>query len=96
MMALRLVVVVVVVFVGYLLLRPRPLFRIRIRGGEMMVDGRVSPGFVTDCERIFRDTGVENGAVSGEGVSEGIRLHFSGAIRREHRQRYRNAWQLYA
>jgi len=87
--------VLAVLGLGFLLFRPRPLFRIRVRDGEVIVVGRVPAGFVTDCERIFADTGVRDGAVSGHARGDGVRLRFAGGIRREHEQRYRNAWLLH-
>ena len=96
-MLYRLIGLAVVVGVLAWFLRPRPAFRIVVRGGEPVVThGKVPQPFVDDCGSICSDLHLTRATIRGFDSGNGIRLRFSRQISGAHEQRFRNAWHVRA
>ena len=79
------------------LIRPRPVFVIRIREGRAELDSGEAPDeFVEDCRRIARDCRIADGAVTGYRRSGHVTLKFAGQVDPSEHQRFRNAWNFHA
>lgn len=93
----RLIGLAAVVGVVVWFLRPRPAFRIVVRGGEPVVTrGKVPQQFVDDCGSICSDLRLTSATIRGFNNGNGIRLRFSRQIPGAHEQRFRNAWHVRA
>ena len=80
----------------YLLLRPRTAFVIHVRAGHGTVrSGRIQSGFVTECERICTECGIDRATVRGCRTSGRVLLRFSRSVPKNHRQHFRNAFSFY-
>lgn len=89
------VAIVVAVVIAWLLMQPRPVFVIRIRGREVFVSrGKVTQVFLEEVKDIFQECNVTTGAISGVQSGRNIRLIFSWHIPQRCRQRVRNVWNL--
>lgn len=91
-------VVAVLVLVGWAIhavVRPRPVFVVRVRGGvPRTVTGRVTRGFCQDVADTFARHGVRNGEVRGHAADRRIDLWFSPSVPAPCRQQIRNIWNV--
>jgi hypothetical protein len=79
------------------LLRPRPLFVVKIRGRRVEVGkGNVPRGFVKDCERLVESFEVPDGTIRGVRRQGGVSLRFSRSLSDRFHQQFRNIWSLHA
>jgi hypothetical protein len=68
-----------------------PLFTIRIRGGEAIVEnGKLTSVFIRDCSDIAGKSKISSGWIWGFSSDDGVRLEFSSGINGSDRQRFRN------
>jgi hypothetical protein len=73
--------------------RPRPVFVVRIAGGEpRAVAGTVTPAFLALLREVAADHAVKAGEVCGRALGGRIRLEFSRQVPESARQRVRNWW----
>ena len=75
--------------------KPRSyFFRIAIEHATIKDhEGWMPKGFLTDCEQVISDCGIESGEIRGV-WSGGRELWFSSNLSAECRQRVRNAWRF--
>jgi hypothetical protein len=89
-------VVVVGLVIGcvlFTIVRPRPVFVVRIRDGvPRAARGQVTRGFLQDVAETCARHGVENGVVRGLVAGRRINLGFSRGIPGPCRQQIRNLW----
>src|SRR4051812_14556696 len=91
------VVLAVVIGVGYLILKPRCVFVVRIgRAGPRISRGKVTAAFLQDVAEVCREEGVTGGWVGGVRQGRRISLVFSWGFPAACRQRLRNLWVTHA
>src|SRR4051812_28491718 len=72
---------------------PRPVFVVRIVGGEPRpVSGKVTPGFLRQVREVAAREGLTKGKVSGLALGREIRLTFSRQFPMAACQQIRNWW----
>jgi hypothetical protein len=91
----RVLVVGVALGMGWVLLRPRYVFEIRVRDGRPVVRrGKVTAAFLGTVAAVCRESGVARGWIGGVPDGPRVRLRFSRHFPPGPRQRLRNEWHL--
>jgi hypothetical protein len=74
----------------------RPLFKIQIREGRVLVRfGKVSQRFLAECNRLLASREAPDGWIRGVRRDDGVALRFSRSIPESLHQPIRNLWAEY-
>ena len=80
----------------FLLLRPRALCVVKVKGGvAKLAKGRAPRGFLESCQQIADDCKAAEGKVRIVSRRGGVSFLFSRGIPKRSRQRIRNAWHCH-
>lgn len=89
--------VVVVIGVGFLLMRERPMFVIDIEDGRAVVrSGKAPSGFLRECEAIVSMHDIPDGSISVSASGSRVSFAFSNPGLRAYEQNFRNVWYAIA
>ena len=90
--------ILLLAFVGWvvwMLVQPRYVVEIRVRGGRPEVrKGKVTAAFLAEVAAICRESGVSSGWVGGVRQGKRVALRFSRHFPPGAQQRLRNEWML--
>jgi hypothetical protein len=76
--------------------RSSELFMLSVRQGRVLVvRGRISPGLLSDVERVVRDRDVSRATIRALKTESGGQLRFSGSLDDKAQQTLRNIFGLY-
>ena len=75
--------------------RPRNVFTLRIKNGNVAADGTVTRSFIHEVEEVCRRASVARGEIRGQMRGRAIVLAFSGPIPGDCRQQLRNLWHMH-
>jgi hypothetical protein len=93
----KLIFLAVAAAVVWFVLRPDYAFIVVIENGAARTArGKVTEAFLREIQTICADCRLPRGTIKGVRQGKRVRLTFSAHIPRQYRQRFRNAWMLWA